>query len=136
MDRDHYRGLNEETHLAPFGHGLSYTTFVYGELQWDAATLTARIEIANTGPRTGKETALWFLSDEIASITRPVKLLKHFEKIELAPGESREISFPIDPERDLSFPGPDGQKRLEPGDFTLSIAGNAISFYYPSSPRS
>ena len=131
LDRDHYRGMEEETHLAPFGHGLSYTSFSYGELDWDAKTRTARIVITNTGPREGKETVLWYLFDEIASITRPLKLLKHFERVSLAPGEHWEARFVIDPEAHLSFSGPAGELRLEAGDFTLSVADKSLRFYYP-----
>jgi beta-glucosidase len=123
--------------LTEFGQGLSYTSFRYQNLQLSdsvlrgpGATLRATVRVSNTGPRSGQETVLWFLSDEVGRITRPVKLLKHFEKQELASGASREFSFTIQPGPQLSYPGPDGQPRLEEGYFTLRVGDQTRRFRY------
>lgn len=121
--------------IAPFGHGLSYTSFQYSRLELarprikKGETLRVSVTVANTGARTGKEAVLWFISDHHARITRPVKLLKHFEKRELKPGESAVFSFDIDPGQHLSYPDATGKQILEPGAFTISVAGLESVFY-------
>ncbi|QIX60126.1 beta-glucosidase [Hymenobacter sp. BT18] len=122
--------------LTEFSEGLSYTTFQYSNLQLSDTlvghngTVRAAVRVTNTGSQAGKETVLWFLTDEVGRITRPVKLLKHFEKPLLAPGESRELLFEIQPKQHLSYPGPDGQPRLEEGYFTLRVGTLAKRFRY------
>jgi beta-glucosidase len=117
-----------------FGHGLSYTNFFYGTVSLSDTVIkknkriTASVEITNTGSRDGKETALWFIADPVASITRPMKELKYFEKLELKAGEKKVIKFEIDPLRDLSFPDANGIRRLEAGDFYLMINNQKIKF--------
>lgn len=135
MDLGHYQAFkNNESHMVPFGHGLSYTQFRYENLQLSASQLTestplvATVEVVNEGERTGKETVLWFLHDEYASRTRPLKQLKHFDKQEIAPGERKTYTFTIDPWRDLSFPWENGQKQLEKGRFTLMVGPLAVGF--------
>ena len=117
-----------------FGHGLSYTTYAYGDVKLSATKikknqkLIAEVEISNTGLQDGKETALWFISDPVASITRPMKELKYFEKKELKAGEKSIFKFEIDPARDLSFPDANGIRHLESGDFFLTINNQKIKF--------
>lgn len=117
-----------------FGHGLSYTNFSYGTVKLSSnkinkkTKLVAEVEVTNTGTRTGKETAFWYISDPVASITRPMKELKYFEKLELKAGEKKTFKFEIDPERDLSFPDSNGKMRLESGDFYLTINDQRIKF--------
>lgn len=117
-----------------FGHGLSYTSFSYGPIKISAASirrnekLIAEVEIANTGSMDGKETAMWFIADPVASVTRPMKELKFFEKKELKAGEKSIFKFEIDPMRDLSFPDANGLRRLEAGDFYLMINNQKIKF--------
>lgn len=117
-----------------FGHGLSYTNFSYGTVKLSAnainkkSKLVAEVEVTNTGNRSGKETAFWYISDPVASITRPMKELKFFEKLELKAGEKKTFKFEIDPERDLSFPDTNGMMRLESGDFYLTINNQRIKF--------
>lgn len=117
-----------------FGHGLSYTTFSYGTVKLSDSVikknknLIAQIEITNAGSRDGKETALWFIADPVASITRPMKELKYFEKIELKAGEKNIFRFEIDPIRDLSFSDANGIRHLENGDFYVMINGQKIKF--------
>jgi beta-glucosidase len=117
-----------------FGHGLSYTTYTYSPVKLSASKirkgekLIAEVEITNTGSVSGKETALWFIADPVASITRPMKELKFFEKKELKAGEKAVFKFEIDPIRDLSFPDANGLKRLEAGDFFVLINNQKIKF--------
>lgn len=117
-----------------FGHGLSYTNFTYGTVKLSSdkiskkSKLIAEIEITNTGARDGKETAFWYISDPVASITRPMKELKFFEKSELKAGEKKIFKFEIDPVRDLSFPDTNGIMHLESGDFYLIINDQRIKF--------
>ena len=116
--------------LYAFGHGLSYTTFEYSNLTLsdtiltsDTAEITASVTVTNTGVREGKEAVLWFLFDEVGSISRPVKDLKFYEKKLLKPGESAAFSFVINPKRDLSFPNNKNERLLEDGYFTLMTCG-------------
>jgi beta-glucosidase len=111
--------------LYEFGHGLNYTTFDYGPLRLGSevvsphGTLTAEVTVTNTGDRGGAETVLWFIRDPAASITRPLRELKYFEKREIGAGGSRVFRFTIDPERDLSFPDAKGHRILETGEIVL-----------------
>ena len=117
-----------------FGHGLSYTTYSYGNVKLSAnkikknEKLTAEVEVTNSGSMVGKETALWYISDPVASITRPMKELKYFEKKLIKAGEKTIFKFEIDPMSDLSFPDSDGKRRLESGDFYLTINGQKVKF--------
>ncbi|GAB2816326.1 glycoside hydrolase family 3 protein [Ferruginibacter profundus] len=117
-----------------FGHGLSYTTFSYGKVTLSDSVIKknnkiiAEVEITNTGVRDGKETALWFIADPVASITRPMKELKYFEKVALKAGEKIKVKFEIDPLRDLSFPDANGIRRLESGTFYLMISNQKLKF--------
>lgn len=114
--------------LLQFGEGLSYTTFEYSNLQLsdslltdESGTITATVTIRNTGARSGKEAVLWFIHDEVASISRPVKDLKYYEKISLEPGETKPVQFSIAPLRDLTFPDKKGNPILENGYFNLMV---------------
>ncbi len=117
-----------------FGHGLSYTTFTYSKIKLSDSSfkknqkLMAVVEVTNTGLRDGKETVLWFIADPVASITRPMKELKFFEKLELKAGEKKTFKFEIDPMRDLSFPDANGIRHLESGDYYLVIQNQKIKF--------
>jgi len=114
--------------LVPFGQGLSYTTFEYSNLTLsdsvltsNASEITASVTVKNTGSRAGKEAVLWFLFDEVGSISRPVKELKFYEKKLLNPGETAEFKFVINAEKQLSFPNSKNEKLLEDGYFTLMV---------------
>ncbi|WP_035072057.1 beta-glucosidase BglX [Anditalea andensis] len=118
------------TPLYPFGYGLSYTTFEYGdiklshtELQGDQ-TLKASIELKNTGTYDGAEVVQLYIRDVVASVTRPVKELKGFQKINLQAGESRTVTFEITP-NDLMFYDYDLEHVWEPGAFEIMIGGNS-----------
>ena len=119
----------------PFGHGLSYTTFEYADLRLinstvsKKGTLTGSIKVKNIGEREGKESVLFFLSDERSSIVmRPWKKLFHFEKISLKPGESKTIPFTIDARKNLSFPDANGNPILESGEFKVLVGGFSVKF--------
>ena len=120
--------------LGEFGTGLSYTTFSYSDLVLSDTVLNedgkirASVKVKNTGQREGKEVVLWFLSDEVASYTRPVKHLKYFEKRFLLPGETKEFIFEIDPQTHLSFPDEKGKPILETGYFMVAVGSLKARF--------
>lgn len=116
------------TYQWPFGYGLSYTTFGYGNLRTDRDTfadgdnITVSVDVTNTGNVAGKETVMLYSSDLVASrIVPDNRRLRAFEKIELAPGETRTVTFTI-PASDLAYVGHDGNWILEEGEFTLTVA--------------
>jgi beta-glucosidase len=111
--------------LFPFGHGLSYTTFNYSNLKVDPKTLQARVDITNSGKRKGKEVVQLYVHDVESRVPRPVKELKGFEKVELAPGETKQVSFRLS-ERDLAFYDV-GAKRwvTEPGEFDILVGSSS-----------
>ena len=114
-----------------FGHGLSYTTFEYGKPVADAksmtadGTLTVRVTVKNTGDRAGKETVQLYIADKKASVERPVKELKGFQKIALAPGETKEVAFTITREALSFFDAEAHDWKAEPGKFEAIIAASA-----------
>lgn len=116
--------------LYPFGYGLSYTTFSYSDISLSNKTLkangkiTASVMVTNTGTVKGKETVQLYLRDMVGSIVRPVKELKGFQQITLAPGESKKISFTISV-NDLKFYNNDLKYVYEPGDFKVFIGTNS-----------
>jgi beta-glucosidase len=116
--------------LYPFGYGLSYTQFEYGNVELSAKqlkgnqTLTVTVPVKNTGKYAGKEVVQLYIRDEVGSITRPVQELKGFNKIELAPGETKNVSFNITPEL-LKFYNGDLKFDWESGDFQIMIGTNS-----------
>ena len=118
--------------LFPFGYGLSYTSYAYSDLALDNASyaqdgvIRASCTLTNTGAREGTEVVQVYVRDLVGSLTRPVKELKHFERVTLQAGESRRLEMEI-PVSDLAFWGLDGTKKVEPGDFQLWIAGDSNS---------
>ena len=109
-----------------FGHGLSFTRFVYGEprasseivRQGDSFFVEA--DITNEGAVEGEETAFLFIRDPVASVARPLLELKGVAKISLAPGQSGTVRFELTSD-DLSFPGNDGEPRLEGGEVRILV---------------
>ncbi|MEP6924176.1 MAG: glycoside hydrolase family 3 N-terminal domain-containing protein [Pyrinomonadaceae bacterium] len=116
-----------------FGTGLSYTTFAYSNLKLSQKTASLNGEIAvsvdvkNTGQRAGKETAILYLRDEVATLSPAGKRVKRFAKVSLAPGASKTLSFKLNRD-DFSFIGTDNQPTVEPGDFTVMIGGLSDKF--------
>lgn len=126
-----YQDITSEP-MYPFGHGLSYTTFEYGEPTASKTEfrrnekIKVSVPVTNTGDMEGAETVLWFISDPYCSITRPVRELKHFEKRSLKPGETAVMVFNIDPWRDLSYVDSDGKRFLETGEYNVIVNGMKI----------
>lgn len=116
--------------LYPFGFGLSYTSFSYSEPKLSAAEMAAGGElkvtttVTNTGTRPGVEVAQLYVRDLVGSVTRPVKELKGFQKVELAPGQSREVTFTLTA-ADLAFYTARGKWEAEPGAFKVFVGGNS-----------
>ena len=112
--------------LYPFGFGLSYTTFKYGDVKLDKTsmsnkdTVTVSVDITNTGDYDGKEVAQLYIRDIFGSVTRPVKELKGFQKIFLKKGETKTVTFTISVE-DLKFYNANIDFVAEPGDFQIAI---------------
>ncbi|HWJ90277.1 MAG TPA: fibronectin type III-like domain-contianing protein, partial [Flavisolibacter sp.] len=127
--RSNYLDVSNDP-LYPFGYGLSYTSFSYGDVHLTSnnmkqgGTITASVTVTNTGSRDGKEVVQLYIRDLVGSITRPVKELKGFQKIFLKAGESRTVSFTIGT-NDLKFYNSDLKFVAEPGDFKLFIGGNS-----------
>ena len=101
------------------------------ELSSDTVTpggeIKAEVTVTNTGKVEGSETAFWFIHDPVASITRPKKELKHFEKTAIPAGESRVFTFVIKPERDLSYRNGKGDSKPgNPGSSTSWSAGKKL----------
>lgn len=112
--------------LYPFGHGLSYTKFEYSSLKVDAAGTQANVEVTvkNTGKVAGEEVVQLYIRDKVASVTRPVKELKGFEKISLNPGESKTVSFSLT-EKELGFYDNQGEFIVEKGSFDVMVGGSS-----------
>ena len=116
----------------PFGFGLSYTRFEYGRVKLSADTisqtqlLSASIKVSNTGGYAGEEVVQLYIQDVTASLVRPVRELKAFQKIKLAPGESKEVTFVIT-KKELSFYQEDLRYIAEPGLFNVFIGGSSLA---------
>ena len=125
----HY-GDEKNSPLFPFGFGLSYTQFEYSQMQLSATTLnrgesiTASVEVKNTGKVKGKEVVQLYLQDPYASATRPIKELKGFQMVELEPGEGKQVSFTIT-EADLKFYNAKQVWEAESGTFHLFIGSDS-----------
>ena len=125
--------------LFPFGYGLSYSTFEYSDIQIEKAELTRPInanqksdvlrvsyKLTNTGNYDATEIAQLYVRDKVGSVTRPVKELKRFERVNLKAGETKSLSFEL-PVSDLAFWNADMNYVVEPGDFQLWVAGDSQS---------
>jgi beta-glucosidase len=127
--RSNYLDVSNDP-VYPFGYGLSYTSFAYSDIKLSSTvlkgkqTLTASVTVTNTGKYDGKEVVQLYIRDVVGSVTRPVKELKGFQKIELKAGEGKTVSFSITPE-DLKFYNYDLKYDWEAGDFEIMIGGNS-----------
>ena len=117
--------------LFPFGYGLSYTTFEYGKPVADKKTMSAddtitfTVSVKNTGTREGQEVVQLYISDKKSSLPRPVKELKGFDKVKLAPGEEKTVSFTITKDALSFFDDAKHEWVAEPGKFEAVIAASA-----------
>ncbi len=117
--------------MFPFGHGLSYTEFEYGNLRVShvkfktGEKINVSIDIRNTGKRQGKEVVQLYISDIESKLPRPPKELKGFRKVSLLPGETKTVDFTLR-EEDLSFYGPEaGGWVAEPGRFEVHVGSSS-----------
>jgi beta-glucosidase len=114
----------------PFGHGLSYTTFSYERPQLSATaldptqTLTVTVRVANTGERAGTEVVQLYLRDDAATFTRPVRELRGFRRVTLAPGGAQDVKFALDAD-DFALLDEKLARVVEPGSFTVYVGGSA-----------
>ena len=122
---DYYEGSS--TPLFAFGHGLSYTQFAYSDLaveQTDRTTFAVSCRVENIGERAGDEVVQLYVRDVVASVAMPKKLLKHFRRIALRPGESQTVSFTVTAD-DLQIFNAAKEWVVEPGDFELQIGASS-----------
>jgi beta-glucosidase len=118
--------------LFPFGHGLSYTTFALGNLTVTPAKIgpagraTVTVEVTNTGTRAGDEVVQLYIHQRVASVTRPVKELRGFERVGLAPGERKSVAFTLGPEA-LSLLDENMTRVVEPGVFDVMVGTSSTS---------
>jgi beta-glucosidase len=119
--------------LFPFGYGLSYTTFEYSNLKVSPAQIgpggqaQVSITVTNTGQRAGDEIVQLYIHDLVSSVTRPVKELKDFRRITLAPGESKTVTFTITPDK-LSFFNLNMERTVEPGWFDIMVGTSSVKY--------
>jgi beta-glucosidase len=119
--------------LYPFGHGLSYTTFGYDNLRPSAARvragrgLTVTADVRNTGARAGEEVVQLYITDAASRYPLPVRSLAGLTRVRLNPGETRRVSFRVEP-RQLSVIDDRGRRVVEPGEFLLSVGGKQPGF--------
>ena len=119
------------TPLYPFGYGLSYTDFKFGQVQLSKDcinpddSLIATIELTNTGKSIGTEVVQLYIRDEYSSATRPVKELKDFKRVTLNPGESTEVNFTITPDK-LAYFDRSMNYSVEPGTFVVMIGSSSL----------
>jgi beta-glucosidase len=124
-----YRDVQSEP-LYPFGYGLSYTNYTYGDLKLSASeikktdALTCKISVTNSGKMDGEEIVQLYIRDYAASIIRPVLELKAFEKVKLKAGETKELSFTLT-KKELSFYDAEGNSIIEAGKFSVFIGPNS-----------
>jgi beta-glucosidase len=122
-----YRYMTAEP-LYPFGFGLSYSSFAYGDLTLDSddvaagASLGVHCTVTNAGSVEAEEVVQWYLSDLEATVAVPLHKLVGFQRVRLAPGERRSLEFTIRPEM-LALVDEEGQSRLEPGQFRITVGG-------------
>lgn len=120
------------TPLFPFGHGLSYTTFEYSGLKLSrdqierGGQIDVSVTVKNTGPRAGQEVVQLYTRQLVASRSRPLRELKGFQKIALAPGEQKRVTLSIKA-RDLAYHDDDGHAVVEPGPFRVYVGGSAAA---------
>lgn len=127
--RSNYLDVSNDP-LYPFGYGLSYTSFSYSDITLSSTsmkagqTVTASVNVTNTGNKDGKEVIQLYIRDVVGTSTRPVKELKGFKKVEIKAGQTKAVSFNITVD-DLKYYNYDLKYVAEPGDFKVFIGGNS-----------
>jgi beta-glucosidase len=127
--RSNYLDVSNDP-VYPFGYGLSYTTFEYGDVKLDKTeitsmeTITVTVDVTNTGSREGAEVVQLYVRDLVGSVTRPVIELKGFRKVNLSAGEKQTVSFSLSKD-DLSFYDADLNFVAEPGEFQVFVGGDS-----------
>ncbi|MBV7531059.1 glycoside hydrolase family 3 N-terminal domain-containing protein [Chitinophaga sp. sic0106] len=126
----YHRYVDEkDTPLFPFGHGLSYTTFKYDQLELPAAqvkdSFTIRVTVTNTGTVAGEEVVQVYLRDEVATVTTPAKALKAFGRVALQPGERRQLTFRLSALEALGLWNRDMKHVIEPGTFLVMVGSSS-----------
>jgi len=122
--------FDDVTPLYAFGFGLSYTQFQFGKPRLKKSVIgkdestVVRIDVTNVGPRAGDEVVQMYIRDKVSSVTRPVKELKGFQRITLAPGETKTVSLEIAPEH-LAFYDIDMEYVVEPGEFEIMVGNSS-----------
>ena len=126
-----YYDTTEADVLFPFGHGLSYTTFEYSGLKLssdqikDTDCLTVTFKVKNTGAAAGKEIVQLYVGDDKCSVLRPVKELKHFAKVALAPGEEKNVTFTLTPDDLKFYDEASAAWKYEPGKFKAYVCASS-----------
>ena len=126
----HPYALTPSTPLYPFGYGLSYNRYEYSGMRVDRTEIPADgsmkvyVDVKNTGKMAGDEIVQLYIRDRFSSVTRPVKELKDFARISLAPGETRTVGFTVTPDK-LMFLDKDLKPVVEPGEFILMVGSSS-----------
>lgn len=119
--------------LFPFGYGLSYTTFQYGNLEFSSDeigvsdSVMVSVKITNTGDRDGEEIVQLYIHDLVSVPTRPVMELKDFSRVQLQKGESKKVKFLITPEK-LEALNKDMEREIQPGEFIVRVGKNSVEY--------
>jgi beta-glucosidase len=122
--------FSESTPLFPFGHGLSYTSFRYGEVRVDPPRIPlsgeteVSVEVTNAGERAGDEVVQLYVHERVASVTRPIRELRGFERVTLAPGETRTVRFRLEAAA-LAFYDREKKRVVEPGTIDVMVGGSS-----------
>ena len=123
--------FTDNSPLFPFGFGLSYTKFNYSNVRVEPNSIPANgtakvsVDVTNAGSRAGDEVVQLYISDEVSSVTRPVKELKGVERVPIKPGETRTVTFQIGPE-ELRFYNREMKRVVEPGAFKIMVGPNSV----------
>ncbi len=133
----YHKNKDVSENLFDFGSGLSFTRFSYSGLKLSDSVFSdtgksihVTMQIKNSGKREGRETMLVFFRDEKGSITRPVRQLFHFEKIDLDAGQEKTVDFSFVPSEIFSFPDENNHLMIEPGEFTIMVGGMQKTLLY------